>query len=253
MRISFFLLGAFCFFSGCQSSEKSAEITKNRVHHTIIFIDKTASVDVSNDFVYQKYSSVIQEAVSNHIRKAGDKLEVYFIHENTAKGKSLSLVSRTEAEDTAGMNATDLEANKTNFEFSLKKEQAVFLKQALARLKQENNSRSNEETNISASIAVLNQAAAAPDTDVFVYYLSDMVESTKRGRDFHTKAPSTQEEAANWAEEDSRKVGDVNLTGTEINFVLPFQPTSSSKENNPNVTYYWEQIFEDLGAVTNEI
>jgi hypothetical protein len=29
---------------------------------------------------------------------------------------------------------------------------------------------------------------------------------------------------------------------------LPFEPTSSTKENNPNVTDYWKVFFDGLGV-----
>ncbi len=252
MRVFLYLTVSLFFLASCGPEQKAEKAPDSKPSYTLVFIDKTASVDVSRDFVYQKYSGAIKEAIDTHIKKAGDKLDIYFIHENTAKGRSLSLVSRTEKENTEGMNATDLEAASTNYDFSLKKEHSVFLRQALARLTQKNGSSSNAETNISASLPILN-AAAAENANVFVYYLSDMVESVKAGRDFHVKPPASTQEAGQWAEQDLVRFADVNLSGVDVNFVLPFEATSSSKENNPNVTTYWQQIFESLGATVNEI
>ncbi len=252
MRALLYLLSLTGLVSCSTGGDQTEKLPETKPSHTFIFIDKTASVDVTDDFVYQKYSGIIKEAIESHVRKAGDKLDIYFIHENTAKGRSLSLVSRTEMEDTNGMNATDLEAATTNYEFSLKKEHAVFIRQALARLKQKNGGSSNEETNISASLPIVS-TAAAEDASVYVYYLSDMVESVKAGRDFHKSPPSGNSQATEWAEQDLSAHSDLNLSGAEVTFVLPFEATSSSRENNPNVTVYWQQIFEGLGATVNEI
>ena len=251
MRVLLFLLTTFLLFS-CNSTSQSENKTVQKPAHVLIFMDKTASVDVTKDFVYQKYSSIIKDAIEKYIRKEGDILDIYYIHENTAKGKSLSLVSRTAREDTYGMNSTDLEAAQTNYEFSLKKEHNVFVRQALAKLKQKNGGNSNAETNISASLPILNDAAMSGAT-VQVYFLSDMVESLKNGRDFHVNPPASSEEAQRWAEDDLNRFADFNLNGVNVMFVLPFEPTSSSKENNPNVTTYWQLLFEGLGATTEEI
>lgn len=221
--------------------------------HTIIFIDKTQSVDLSNAFVAQKYQQAISALINENVNKAGDMFEAYYIHENTSKARCLTLMSRTEYENTDGMNATDIEASKTSYDLSINKERGIFTKQAIARLMTANNGASNQETNITASIPIIAKASESGDM-VKVYYFSDMVESVKTGRDFHLHPPKDNAEAAAWAKQDAEKYKDYTIASPDVTMILPFEPTSSSKENNPFVTAYWQKLFETLGAANiNEI
>jgi hypothetical protein len=233
--------------------DKEAQKTENQANspsiHTLIFIDKTASVDVQKPFIAQKYQQALTSIIEQNFRKAGDTFQIYYIHENTSKARTLSLVCRTEMEDTEGVNATDLEAIKTSYDLSIRKERNFVTQQALSRLKAQNDNASNLETNITASIPVIAKLAENPG-DVRVYYLSDMVESVKNGRDFQVRPPKDDAEAEAWASADAAKLKSYQLSGPEISMILPFEPTSSSKENNPTVTHYWQKLFESLGVMS---
>ncbi|AFK02752.1 hypothetical protein Emtol_1606 [Emticicia oligotrophica DSM 17448] len=249
---NFFLIALIIvFLASC--GEKKTQKTENTANspaiHTLVFIDKTASVDVSKPFVAQKYQQALNSIIEENVRKSGDKFEIYYIHENTAKGRCLSLTCRTEMEDTEGVNATDLEAIKTNYDLSIRKERSFVSKQALARLNAENTSESNRETNILASLPVIAKASES-GAIVKVYYLSDMVESVKSGRDFQIKPPKDNSEAESWAKADADKYKDLALNGPDISMILPFEATSSIKENNPTITYYWTKLFENLGVMS---
>ncbi len=232
--------------------EKKQQNTGNQANsptiHTLIFIDKTASVDVSKPFVAQKYQQTLSTIIEENVRKSGDKFEIYYIHENTAKGRCLSLSCRTKMEETEGMNATDLEATKTSYDLAIKKERNFVAKQALARLNAQNENVSNRETNILASIPVIAKASESGAL-VKVYYLSDMVESVKNGRDFQQKPPKNEAESENWAKVDAGKYKNYALNSPDISMILPFEPTSSIKENNPTITHYWSKLFENLGVM----
>jgi hypothetical protein len=240
------ILISFFFILSCGGSEKPNKATAPNTH-TLIFIDKTESVDITKPFVAQKYQQMLQTIIEENINKIGDKIEIYYIHENTSKARCLSLMSRTEMDDLEGMNTTDREAAQTNYDLSIQKERNLILKQANLKLNQANNSASNLETNISASIPVISQATEN-QAIVKVYYFSDMVESVKAGRDFHIKAPKDASEAEEWAKSDGEKFKNYSINA-DISMILPFEPTSSSKVNNPNVTQYWRKFFENLGAM----
>ena len=243
-----FFLSSFLISCGDKNAQKTENQANSPAIHTLIFIDKSASVDVGKPFVAQKYQQAITSIVEQNVRKAGDTFEIYFIHENTSKGRSLSLTSRTEMEDTEGVNATDLEAIKTSYDLFIRKERNFIIQQALNRLKIQNDNSSNLETNITASIPVIAKVAETPGI-VKVYYLSDMVESVKSGRDFQIRPPKDQAEADEWAKTDADKLKAYNLNSPDISMILPFEPTSSIKENNPTVTYYWQKLFENLGVM----
>ncbi len=232
--------------------EKKSQTTDNQANspviHTLIFIDKTASVDVSKPFVAQKYQQTLSTIIEENVRKSGDKFEIYYIHENTAKGRCLSLSCRTKMDETEGMNATDLEAAKTSYDLAIKKERNFVAKQALARLSAENENASKLETNILSSIPVIAKASESGAL-VKVYYLSDMVESVKNGRDFQQKPPKNEAEAESWAKADAEKYKNYALNSPDVSMILPFDPMSSTKVNNPTITIYWSKLFENLGVM----
>jgi hypothetical protein len=202
--------------------EKEAQKTENKADspaiYSLVFIDKTASVDVSKPFVAQKYQQALNSIIEENLRKSGDKFEIYYIHENTAKGRCLSLTCRTVMENTVGMNATDLEALKTSYDLSIRKERNFVTKQALARLNAQNDNASNRETNILASLPVIAKASEL-GANVKVYYLSDMVESVKSGRDFQQKPPKDDLEAESWAKIDAEKYKDLALNNPDISMI----------------------------------
>ena len=237
-------------FTSC--GEKKSQSIDNQANsptiYTLVFIDKTASVDVSKPFVAQKYQQILSTIIEENVRKSGDKFEIYYIHENTAKSRCLSLTCRTKMEETEGMNATDLEATKTSYDLAIRKERNFVAKQALARLNAQNDNASNRETNILASIPVIAKASESGAL-VKVYYLSDMVESVRSSRDFQQKPPKNEAEAENWAKVDAEKYKNYALNSPDISMILPFEPTSSIKENNPMITHYWSKLFENLGVM----
>ncbi len=221
--------------------------------HTFIFLDKTQSVNVNKGFVQEKYRQELTDIVNQNMTNKGDKLEVYFIHENTSKARALSLTVRSEKEGIENSNATDREAIETAFQMSLQREKGIFLRQALTKLNQQNTGTSNQFTDIWASLPII--AKAAEDgAQVRVYFFSDMVESVKGSgrRDFHTNPPTDDAQAEEWAKADAKKMAQYALGTPEVTIVSPFEPTASTKENNPHVTHYWQTLFQELGGVDVE-
>jgi hypothetical protein len=247
------ILSSLLFLLLLSCGEKENQKTTNKpdspATYTLIFIDKTASVDVSKPFIAEKYQQALTSIIEQNINKAGDRFEIYYIHENTAKGRCLSLMCRTEMEDIEGMNATDKEALKTSYDLSIRKERNFITKQSMTRLNAQNDNASNRETNILSSIPVIAKASETGAL-VKVYYLSDMVESVKSGRDFQQKAPKNETEAEVWAKVDAEKFKNYTLSSPDISMILPFEPTSSIKENNPTITHYWSKLFENLGVMS---
>ena len=180
----------------------------------------------------------------------GDQLEIYFIHENTSKAKALSLTVRSEKEDLENANATDREAIETAFQMSLQREKGILLRQAMTKLNQQNTGASNQATDIWASLPIIAKAAT-DGSQVRVYYFSDMIESVKGPdrRDFHLNPPKDDAEAETWAKADAKKMAQYAIGTPEVTVVSPFEPTASTKENNPHVTRYWQVLFEELGGV----
>lgn len=89
--LSYFIVFAIsAFFFACSTENEKKPVTEDPVY-TLVFMDKTQSVNVNKAFVAQKYQQILTDLVQQNIHQKGDKLEVYFIHENTQKARALSL------------------------------------------------------------------------------------------------------------------------------------------------------------------
>jgi hypothetical protein len=235
------------------SSEKEKPATTDEPTYTLIFLDKTRSVNVNKAFVAQKYQQAIADIIEQNIRQKGDKLEVYFIHENTSKARALNVTTRTEMEDVSAASPTDREAAETEFNLALGREKAQIRQRVLQQLAAQNTGASNQETDIWASLPVIAKANESGAT-VKVYYLSDMIESVKGAsrRDFQVKPPKDNAQADEWAKADVEQLKRYTIGSPDITLILPFEPNASVKENNPAVTQYWQTLFSELGAGTVE-
>jgi hypothetical protein len=240
-----FILAAVIFSCGTSDTETTQPPIRNS--HTLVFFDKTQSVNVEDSFVRNKFQAALKSLIDKNIHNEGDVFEIYYIHENTAKAKVVSVSARTSKESTEDLNATDLEAAQSNYEMNIGKERKMILEMSLQKMLEKNPGASNAETNISASVPLLS-AALNTEKEVRAYYFSDMVESLKNGRDFHKSAPISHSQAEEWAKKDAENYKLYNLTKAEVSIILPFSPNSSSRENNPNVTDYWKVYFETLGV-----
>ncbi len=234
----------------CSSSTDKPVQTTEPVY-TLIFLDKTRSVNVNNTFVGQKYRQAINDIIEQNIRQKGDRLDVYFIHENTSKARALNLTVRSEMEDVSAASSTDREAAETEFSLTLNREKAQIRQRVLQQLVAQNTGTSNQETDIWASLPVIAKANESGAT-VKVYYLSDMIESVKGSgrRDFQVKAPKDNAQADEWAKTDVGQLKRYTLGSPDITMILPFEPNASVKENNPAVTQYWQTLFSALGVGT---
>jgi hypothetical protein len=246
------LLLAIIGLSACGDEEKKAVLF--RPIQSIVFLDKSTSAGGGyTEFALQKYNRTLKDLVNSNIRGRGDRMDIYYIHENTTKAEAFSGTSKaTIAEDTSDMNPTDKEAITNDFELSLRKEKTDFQNQALRHLLTENATATNQQTDIWATLEVIKRIADTAAA-IQVYYMSDMIESAKGAnrRDFHTSPPQSREQAVNWAKTDAdilrKDYQSLPFDKMAIHFVLPFEPTSTTRENNPNVTYYWEELFRLLG------
>ena len=238
-------------FSACGSEKEATKTLPDAPVYTVVFLDKTQSVNINKQYVNEKYRRALTEIVENNMKNKGDKLEVYFIHENTSKARAMSVMVRTEKDNLEGANATDKETIETAFQLSLQREKRIFLTQLLTKLNQTNTGSSNLSTDIWASLPVIAKASES-GAEVKVYYFSDMIESVKGvdRRDFHLRPPHNDTEAEEEAKTDYKNLKQYAIGTPQVTIVSPFEATASSKENNPHITHYWQTLFQELGGVT---
>ncbi len=235
--------------AACGGEKETTKVASDSPVYTLVFLDKTQSVNVNKNYVHEKYRQVLTDIIENNMKNKGDKLEVYFIHENTSKARAMSVMVRSEKDNLEGTSATDREAIETSYSLSLQKEKGIFLRQLLAKLDQQNTGSSNQSTDIWASLPVIAKANET-GAEVKVYYFSDMVESVKGAdrRDFHVNPPKNDAQAEEDAKADLKKLEQYVIGSPLVTIISPFEPTASSKENNPHVTHYWQTLFQELGA-----
>lgn len=246
------LCAALCpsFFS-C-SSDKAART--DAPSYTLIFLDKTRSVNTDNPFVADKYRRALMNIVEENIRHTGDKLDLYYVHDNTAKARALTWTVRTATDDLGSASPTDREAAEAEFSLALAREKTQLRQRVLAQLTTPNTGASNQATDLWASLPVIAKAAES-GLPVRVYYLSDMRESVPNRpgsstlrRDFEKAPPKDMTQADEWAKADAKHLNQYVLGSATVTLILPFAPGASARENNPAVTQYWQTLFTELGA-----
>ncbi|HEV7380070.1 MAG TPA: hypothetical protein VGN64_09770, partial [Dyadobacter sp.] len=143
-RLKFLLsMAIVATLAACGGGKEETKIVADTPVYTLVFLDKTQSVNVNKNYVSQKYRQALTDIVENNMKNKGDKLEVYFIHENTSKARAMSVMIRSEKDNMDAANATDREAIETAYSLSLQKEKGIFLRQLLAKLELQNTSSSN--------------------------------------------------------------------------------------------------------------
>ncbi|XWW47591.1 hypothetical protein JYG30_09170 [Fibrella sp. USSR17] len=243
------LLLVLMLLAACSDKKERTQAAVDEPSYTLFFIDKSLSNNSLSE-ARTMYERVIREAIAENVHQKGDKVVVYFVHDNTAKARALSLTARTQLPDAEGASPTDREAAQTDYELQLTREQATMQRQVLTKLDQANTTLSNQHTDLWGSLDVLAKADES-GRQVRAYYLSDMVESmnTLGRRDFHKMPPASNEQADEWAKADAKQLSAQYVIGSpSIRLVLPFAATASAKENNPTVTRYWHTLFDAMGA-----
>ena len=240
----------------CSDAGKKYEEIEKAKTCSMIFIDKSVSVNINKKFISEKYTKVLNQLIDENVKAKGDKLAVYFVHENTGKGKAVELVCRTEKGDLAGASSTDSEAITTEYGMSLDKERSIFKKIVLAQLASQNTSSSKNSTDLLAALPLIDKEIAK-GYNVKVYFLSDMVESMNapNRRDFHINPPFDDAAAVGWAREDAVGLKSIlpNIGSVQIFIAKPFEPTASRKKNNPAISTYWQRLFMELGVSTEVV
>jgi hypothetical protein len=235
----------------CGGNDNGEQTVLDSPTCTMIFMDKSVSVNVNKKFINEKYTKVINDLIEQHVNKKGDKVDVFFIHENTGQGKALEITCQTEMGDQSSANATDSEAIKTEYDMSIQKERAIFRQQILKKLQTQNASSSKNNTDIWATLPIIDKKVAQ-GFNVKVYYLSDMVESMRapNRRDFHVNPPDDDAAAVGWAREDVLKFKNdlPNIRNAQIFIVKPFEPTATTRQNSPSIAIYWQRLFMELGV-----
>ncbi len=250
-----FLIPSAFILSCSSSGDKYQEVEEPKTC-SMIFIDKSVSVNINKKFINEKYTKIINQLIDENVKAKGDKIEVYFIHENTPKGKAADMTCRTEKGEMQGASSTDSEAIATEYNMSVEKERSVFKKIVFAQLAAQNTSSSKNNTDIQAALPLIDKIASK-GFNVKAYFLSDMVESMKADnrRDFHVNPPVDDAAAVGWAREDASGMKALlpNLSMAQIFIAKPFEPTASRKKNNPAISAYWQRLFMELGVNTEVV
>ena len=250
-----FFIPTTALILSCSNAGKKYEEVEEARTCSMIFIDKSVSVNINKKFINEKYTKVINQLIDENVKAKGDKIEVYFVHENTGQGKATEVVCRTEKGDLVGASSTDSEAIKTEYNLLLDKERSIFKRIVFAQLASQNTSSSKNSTDLLAALPLIDKEIAK-GYNMKVYFLSDMVESMNapNRRDFHTNPPFDDAAAVGWAREDAVGLKSTlsNIGVAQIFIAKPFEPTASRKKNNPAISAYWQRLFMELG-VSSEI
>jgi hypothetical protein len=249
----FFIALIISSLYGCNTPTNTTGVPAKSIENTysLIFIDKTVSIKPSDNFIRGKYEKILERIVQQNIQTQGDKVEIYYVHENTAQAKVFAAEAKSTLSDTLGLNKTDVLGVKNRYKLSLKKEKARILEKCKNSLSELNETDTRKATDLWATINIIDKknSKKKEKSKLKVYYFSDMVESMEgvNKRDFHIRPPYSKSEAEQWATQDAKRFTEIEIEGTNIFYILPYTPLSSTSQNNPIVIYYWERLFTALG------
>jgi hypothetical protein len=249
LKIVLISLLSLSFYS-CSDTSSEQQTRKKAPTISLIFLDKSVSLNLNADFVKQKYEPIVRQILKDNIQQEGDKIEVWYIHQNTSKGKAMQLMSRATLPDLNGMSPSDADYAKSTHEVELGREHTLMFARIKTLLEAANQSASKEATDVSATLPIIDKTCQEWE-NVRVYYFSDMIESNSASssRIFDKNPPKDATQAEEWAKIDAKnwqsRLNSISMA--EVKVILPYPPTANTSTNNPQISNYWQKLFENLG------
>lgn len=229
-------------------------------HALLVFIDKSESVHLDSLVNKEKIKSLITMAIDTMLRFPGDKIEVRFVHGQTA---GATIVLNEFVQDTVPCECDKTpqeiqdehdayESNIEDFKTDLVKDIVSSLEQSTA------NSNISGNTDLLGTLQVASEfLSKAPDfKSKVVIYLSDMVHSVQsdgaQQRDYHANPLKDKVMAENAAKTDLAwaKSQYTLQPGAWDNtkVLLWFPSTSMDQTHNEQMKNYWKTLFAELNG-----
>ncbi len=246
----------FLILTACDGDEgEGGKDLKNslsdRNTHTLIFIDKSASVQVDEETAHQQESALLK-LLHEAVQGKGDRLDGYHIHSNTGDQPFKKHVCQAFLPDTASMDHISKLQAKQTFQGALSNERQTLKKELTEVWKSSSEGRSvAQSTNIWPILEVMTRffpdSSSGDKCQVVIF--SDMIHADGKGTDLRKLKNREDAETAarNHAQQlrQSLKIDEQRLHNVAVHIGFPSGAMEASR--NQLMKYYWEALFNEFG------
>jgi hypothetical protein len=243
--------------AGC--GDEASSPTKKRspeTTHTLVFLDQSVSTGGYPE-ARALFADSLRHIVHQHLRRPGDRLSLFLVHENTlSKAHRMNLRN-----DVAPLQQKEFPDEQALERARFRKETEQFLRRATARLQEFLQSpppTSSEWTDLWGTLGVASTEISTDAEKKHLYYLSDMFESMPgpSRRNFDERPPASRSEAQRWAQVDADTLDTFmilrpdRLRDVHVRVLLG---TLATKPHAQAVKFYWLTLFQEIGLARRRI
>jgi hypothetical protein len=241
---------------GCRSESSTSNETETASTHTLIFLDQSVSA-AGDTSARALFADSLRHIVHQHLRRPGDRLSLFLVHE-----KTLSKAHRVNVtNDVAPLEEKEFPDEQALEKARFQSETEQFLQEATERLQNFLNSppsTSSEWTDLWGTLGVASTELDEDAAAHHVYYFSDMFESMPGPgrRNFDQRPPQSRMQAQRWAQADVDTLDTFmvlhqdRLQHARVRVLLG---TLATKPHAQDVKFYWLTLFEELGLSRAQI
>lgn len=249
------LLGSLS--SGCCDEKPLVDVPDNQ-RHLLILIDKSQSTALESNANIQRVKSGLRTLLKSSVLKPGDRVSLHLIHGETAgMPKDLPMTFDAEIPLDKCKGKMSQEAAIDDFETAQRQFRKKVEDTVVAEMKRKPASTVALETDMLSTLEVISDffAKAAPEDVKRVMYVSDMVHSQPKPRDYDKQPLTDKNEAEQCAWKDwpwaktQHAINPKHFSG--LNVQVWFPEGKTDKNTNAVMRHYWSELFRLVDSGIN--
>lgn len=249
-KLFLLLFGVLLLSSGC-CDEKPLVSVPNNQRQLLIFIDKSQSTELQSEDNIQRVKQGLRKMLEAIVIKPGDLISIHLIHGETAgmpKDPPMAFNTPVPLDECKGKMSRDaaiddFETAKRQFRKKVEDNVIEYLKLVPA-------TAVVRETDMLSTLEVISDffVKAAPGDEKTVMYVSDMVHSQPKPRDYDKLPPKNKSEAEQCAAQDwewlktQRDIDERVFEKLNVHVIFPEGKTEYT--TNSEMRYYWSTLLK---------
>lgn len=249
--------------AGCGSEENASEAPPKPTHHTLVFLDRSASAQ-GDASARALFADSLARIVRMHLRRPGDRVRAFLLNEKT-RSKAYRLDLRN---DVRPLQQKDFPDEQALENARYKKAVAEYMADATSQLQAfaaeaDLPAEYARWTDLWGTLEVASEelpspAAAQQPVARHLYYLSDMFESMPGDdrRNFDRQPPQDRSQAEAWATRDAERIRSLLTLSSPVlrnARVRVLQGTLATKPHAQDVKVYWQTLFQALDMAPGRV
>ncbi|TDH26780.1 hypothetical protein EXU57_08185 [Segetibacter sp. 3557_3] len=244
------LLTLNLIFQSCKTiPDEDPEATGNIPQSILIFVDKSASVSFQQPGVQQKSQSILKHGI-DQISSADDALKLLVIHDKTRAASPVANYEVPQFSCKPNLPPLAIKAARNAYKKEIGKQKLMFFSECTEFLSKPLDNENKRGTDIVGVLEVISRMERK-DVQKEIYLFTDGKQSSKE----FIVNPKNKQEAERLAIQHVQKINrelaikPEVLRDSFIHFVLPYE--ANSTKYDPNLTYYWEKLFNEYKISVN--